>query len=129
MFSNIKTSKANKEVVTRLTNKLNLGAENLIARIALTHSLSLERTLRLEDIRDAGGKEYSFKVLFGDNADYFIALICVHYSLYKSDKDIAKYVKMHIDDGLELLDRDFNSTLGIDSLLSQIERGLGHLVE
>ena len=116
-------------MVTRLTNKLNLGAENLIARIALTHSLSLERTLRLEDIRDAGGKEYSFKVLFGDNADYFIALICVHYSLYKSDKDIAKYVKMHIDDGLELLDRDFNSTLGIDSLLSQIERGLGHLVE
>jgi DNA sulfur modification protein DndE len=129
MFSNIKTSKANKEIVTKLTNKLNLGAENLIARIALTHSISQERILRLEDIKDAGGKEYSFKVLFGDNAEYYIALICVHYNLYKSDKDIPKYIKMHIDDGLELLDNDFTSTLGLDSLVSNIDRGLQYLAD
>ncbi len=129
MFSNIKTSKANKEVVTKLTNKLNLGAENLIARIALTHSISQDRVLRLEEIKDSGGKEYSFKVLFGDNAEFYVALVCVHYNLYKSDKDIARYIKMHIDDGLQLLDTDFTSTLGLDSLVSNIDRGLQYLVD
>jgi len=129
MFSNIKTSKANKDIVTKLTSKLNLGAENLIARIALTHSISQERILQLEDIQDSGGKEYSFKVLFGDNAEYYIALICVHYNLYKSDKDIPRYIKMHIDDGLQLLDNDFTNTLGLDSLLGNIDRGLQYLAE
>ena len=42
MFSHIKTSKENKEVVTQLTNKLSLGAENVIARIAIAHSLAQE---------------------------------------------------------------------------------------
>ncbi|WCT13471.1 DndE family protein [Mucilaginibacter jinjuensis] len=124
MFSNIKTSKSNKELVSRLTSKLNLGTENLIARISMAHSLGLDRRLELANIADAGGKEYSFKVLFGDNYDYYIALICVHYNLYKTDKDIPRYVKMHIDDGLELLDKEFSTTLGIDSLVSIIDKGL-----
>lgn len=124
MFANIKTAKANKELVTKLTNKLNLGAENIIARIALTHSIALDRKMDLNYIKDSGGKEYSHKVLFGENADYYIALICVHYNLYKTDKDLPKYVKMHIDDGLELLENDFTNTLGIDSLISSIDRGL-----
>ena len=64
MFSHIKTSKENKEVVTLLTNKLNLGAENAIARIALTYSLSLGEKLNIKDIQNSSGKEYSSKVLF-----------------------------------------------------------------
>lgn len=128
MFASIKTSKANKDVVTRLTNKLNLGTENLIARIALTHSISMERIMDLSKIQDSGGKEYSYKVLFGDNSEYYIALICVHYNLYKSDKDIAKYVKMHIDDGLQSLDNEFVSTLGIDSLINSIDKGLQAII-
>ena len=52
MFSHIKTSKENKEVVTLLTNKLNLGAENAIARIALTYSLSLGEKLNIRDIQN-----------------------------------------------------------------------------
>ena len=124
MFSNIKTYKSNKELVSRLTSKLNLGTENLIARIAMAQSLALDRHLELANVADSGGKEYSFKVLFGDNYDYYIALICVHYNLYKTDKDIPRYVKMHIDDGLELLDNELNNTLGIDSLISIIDKGL-----
>ena len=34
MFNQISTSKENKEIVTLLTRKLNLGTENIIARIA-----------------------------------------------------------------------------------------------
>ena len=40
MFTSIRTSKANKEIVTELSRKFNLGAENTVARIALAYSLS-----------------------------------------------------------------------------------------
>ena len=46
MFTSIKTSKINKDIVTDLSRKFNLGAENIIARIALTYSLSKARKLR-----------------------------------------------------------------------------------
>ena len=78
MFSHIKTSKENKEVVTLLTNKLNLGAENVIARIALAYSLSLGEKLNIVDIQNSSGKEYSTKVLFGENIDYYVGMTCLH---------------------------------------------------
>ncbi len=64
MFTSIKTSKANREIVTDLSRKFNLGAENIIARIALTYSLSQDRKLSLVNIADSQGKEYSKNVLF-----------------------------------------------------------------
>lgn len=64
MFTSIKTSKANKDIVTELSRKFNLGAENIIARIAFTYSLSKDRLLSLSDIADSQGKEYSKHVLF-----------------------------------------------------------------
>ncbi len=109
MFTQIKTSKANKEIVTELSRKFNLGAENTIARIAMVYSLSLGRRLSLADISDSQGKEYSKSVLFGHNYPFYIGLICVHYNIYKTDKDIPKYIKMHIDDGLSIMDN--NSSL------------------
>lgn len=131
MFSSIKTSKANKDVVSRLTNKLSLGAENTIARLALAYSLSKDRRLDPKNIADAQGKEYSTKVLFGDQLDYYIAMVCVHYNIYSHDKDLAKYVKMHVDDGLELInaevERQKNIT-GYEFLINAVEKGLKHLV-
>ncbi|WP_129715547.1 DndE family protein [Pedobacter sp. SYP-B3415] len=127
MFSNIKTSKANKDIVSSLTNKLNLGAENIIARLALAYSINLDRKMELANIQDSGGKEYSAKVLFGDYTDYYIALVCVHYQVYKTDKDISRYIKMHIDDGLELLNKEFAgniSTTGFDFIATKIDQGL-----
>jgi len=103
MFSHIKTSKENKEVVTQLTNKLNLGAENVIARIALVYSLAQEEKLDLNDLKDSGGKEYSKNVLFGENMEAYSGMICVKYNLHHSDNDIPKYIKMHLDHGLYLL--------------------------
>ncbi len=35
MFTSIKTSKINKDIVTDLSRKFNLGAENIIARIQI----------------------------------------------------------------------------------------------
>lgn len=131
MFSSIKTSKANKDIVSRLTNKLNLGTENVIARLALTYSLSKDQCMDLKNIADAQGKEYSTKVLFGEQVDYYIAMVCVHYNIYSHDKDLAKYVKMHVDDGLELInaevERQKNIT-GYEFLINAVEKGLKHFV-
>lgn len=130
MFNSIKTSRANKLVVTELSRKFNLGAENVIARIALAYSLVQDRLLSLSDIADSQGKEYSKNVLFGSNLPYYIGLICVKYGLYKTDKDIPKYVKLHIDDGLQLLNKELrnNPNLnGYDYLIDKIETGLNTL--
>jgi DNA sulfur modification protein DndE len=126
MFTAIKTSKKNKEVVTVLTNKLGLGAENVIARIAFAYSIAKNRKMDLTEIEDAQGKEYSSKVLFGDNSDIYLAMVCVHYNLYKSDKDIGRYIKMHVDDGLELIHQDFlkKDMSGTDFIINKIEKGL-----
>ena len=127
MFTSIKTSKINKDIVTDLSRKFNLGAENIIARIALTYSLSKDRKLSLSDIADSQGKEYSKNVLVGSNLPYYIGLICVKYGLYKTDKDIPKYIKLHIDDGLQLMNkelRDNPNLNGYDYLIDKITYGL-----
>lgn len=126
-----KTSRANKDIVTDLSRKFNLGAENIIARIALTYSLSKDRLLSLTDIADSQGKEYSKNVLFGNNLPYYIGLICVKYGLYKTDKDIPKYIKLHIDDGLQLMNKELqdNPNLnGYDYLIDKITNGLENII-
>lgn len=130
MFTQIKTSKENKEVVALLTRKLGLGTENVIARIAYTYSLSQDIKLNLNDIKDAGGKEYSKSVLFGDYYDMYLGLLCVHYGLYKTDKDIGRYIKMHVDDGLQLLNEEVNQRSNIDGfdfLTEKINLGLNDI--
>lgn len=114
MFTQIKTSKENKEVVSILTRKLGLGTENIIARIAYTYSLSKGTKLDLNNIENSMGKEYNKSVLFGDYADIYVAMVCTHYNLYKTDKDIAKYIKMHVDEGLQLLNDEVNERSNID---------------
>lgn len=130
MFTQIKTSRRNREVVTELSRKFNLGAENMIARIALVYSLSLGRRLSLSEIEDSQGKEYSKSVLFGNNYPFYVGLICVHYGVYKTDKDIPKYIKMHIDDGLQIMNdelRDNPNLNGLDYLIDKIEKGLSSI--
>jgi len=130
MFTHIKTSKENRELVSKLTRKLNLGTENIIARIAYSYSLSQERFLNLTDIKNSQGKEYSKAVLFGNNLPYYISLVCIHYGLYKTDKDIPKYIKMHVDDGLKLINKELeeNPNLdGFDFVVEKIEQGLHNI--
>lgn len=127
MFTHIKTSKRNREIVADLTRKLNLGPENVIARIAYTYSISKNNKLELKSIQDSGGKEYRSTVLFGHNLPYYVGLICAHYNLYKTDKDIPRYIKMHVDDGLVLLNEEMgdNPNLnGFDFLVKKIDEGL-----
>lgn len=131
MFTHIRTSKENKEVVSQLTRKLNLGTENYISRIALTYSLSKDRILDIKDIQNSSGKEYSKSVLFGDYVDYYVGMVALHYGIHISDKDLGKYVKLHIDDGLQLLNEELNQRSNIDGfdfLVEKIESGLEVLI-
>ena len=131
MFTHIKTSGNNREVVSFLSRKLNLGTENIIARIALIYSLSKEKKMNISKIKDSKGKEYSKSVLFGNKLPFYISLICVHYGIYKTDKDIPKYIKMHIDDGLELINSELqdNPNLnGFEYIIDKIENGLTKII-
>lgn len=133
MLINIRTSEANKVVVQELTRKLNLGTENVVSRIAFSYSLSRNIKLSLEnDLFDSKGKEYKDDILFGKYREYYIALVCQHYGLYKTDKDIGKYIKMHIDHGLSLINKIFENSknyTGLDFLLESIEDGIEKLEE
>lgn len=114
MFTQIKTNSENKQTVAQLTKRLNLGTENIIARIALSYSLSKNAHLNLNDLSDSKGKEYSRAVLFGDYDDLYLGLVCTHYGIYKTDKDLGKYIKLHIDHGLQLISQELEKANNID---------------
>ena len=130
MFTTIKTSIENKFIVTDLTRKLNLGPENIIARLAFSFSIATKIKFNVAEIKDSKGKEYSKGVLFGSNLPFYVSLICINYSIYKSDQNIPKYIKMHIDHGLELINNELiqnPSLTGFDFLIEKIDSGLSYI--
>jgi DNA sulfur modification protein DndE len=127
MFSQIKTSSRNREIVVELTRKFNLGAENIIARIALAYSLQSGEKFSPLDVKDSGGKEYSKNVLFGNYYPIYEALICTHYQINSNDKDLPRYFKIHLDDGLQRIYNDVTDNpnlVGYDYLFDKIQGGL-----
>lgn len=136
MQINIKTSEHNQEVVRKLTAKLPSGTkENVIARIALTYSLQSGKKFSSSEFNayDSKGKEYKDHILFDAKyRDLYIALICQHYGIYKTDENIPKYVKLHIDHGLDLMNKVFNNSNNytiIDFLIDNLENGISHLTQ
>lgn len=117
----LRTAKENREIVANLTRKLNLGSENHIARIAFAYSISREK-LNLLEIKNSSGKEYSKSVFFGDNYELYTGLVSVKYNLHSSDRDIPRYIKMHVDDGLDQLNEFFvkNKNFEIFNLLKNV---------
>ncbi|MCP4458033.1 MAG: DndE family protein [Cytophagales bacterium] len=131
MQFNIKTSNANKQVVTELTNKLSFAAENVISRIAFAYSIAQNSKLDLtSDYHDAKGKEYKDDVLFGRYKDYYVALVCQHYKIHKTDSNVGKYLKIHIDDGLNRINKIFEDNphyTAFDFLSAELEGGIESL--
>ena len=130
MIGQIKTSIENKERVTRLTRKFGLGAENIIARIAIAYSLKQGGHFDPTKVKDSGGKEYSRNVLFGNLFPLYLSMICEHYQIKSTDKDLPRYFKLHLDDGLELIDKDVKDNpnlVGFDYLFDKIYEGLSEI--
>lgn len=130
MFSQIRTSSRNREIVVELTHKFNLGAENIIARIAIGYSLQSGEKFSPFAVKDSGGKEYSKSVLFGNYYFIYESLICTHYQINCNDKDLPRYFKIHLDDGLQRIYDDVKDNpnlVGYDYLFDKIECGLRKL--
>ena len=130
MIGQIKTSTENKERVTRLTRKFGLGAENIIARTAIAYSLKQGEHFDPTKVKDSGGKEYSRNVLFGNLFPLYLSMICEHYQIKSTDKDLPRYFKLHLDDGLELIDKDVKDNpnlVGFDYLFDKIHEGLSEI--
>ncbi len=130
MFSSIKTSVLNREIVGDLTRKFNLGAENVIARIAIAYSLKSGVKFLPTEVKDSGGKEYSRNVLLGSYDFLYIALMCTYYNITENDKDLPRYFKMHLDDGLERIAKDVKKNpnlVGFDYIFDKIQEGLSEL--
>jgi len=130
MFSSIKTAKANREIIAELTKKLGFGSENVIARLAMAYSLSNDPELDLSQQEDAQGKEYTRKILLGDYDAFYIALVCQKYNIYKTDQDISRYIKLHLDKGLESIHQEITANKnkdGISFLVEKVEESLPEL--
>jgi DNA sulfur modification protein DndE len=133
MLINLKTSEANKVINQELARKMNLGSDNHVARIAFAYSISKDIILNLEtDLRDSKGKEYKDEILFGKYRSYYISIVSQHYNLHSADPNIGKYIKMHIDNGLELMQKLFENNknyTGLDFLIENIEKGISGMDE
>ena len=130
MIGQIKTSTENRERVASLTRKFGLGAENIIARIAIAYSLKQGNHFDPTKVKDSGGKEYSRNVLFGNLFPLYLSMICEHYQIKSTDKDLPRYFKLHLDDGLELIDKDVKDNpnlVGFDYLFDKIHEGLSEI--
>ncbi len=130
MFTQIKTSAKNKEAVTILTRKFGLGAENVIARIAITYSLQSGTKFSPLDIKDSGGK---------NTQRMFFSAVCIQFMQQSCANIIASECQIkicldilssHLDDGLELIMRDVKDNpnlIGFDYLFDKIELGLNEI--
>ena len=133
LIINISTSEKNKEVVQQLTRKLPNGTkENVIARIALGYSLQSGKKFTEQEFGkegyDSKGKEYKDHILFdAKHRDFYVALVAQYYGIYKSDEKIVKYIKHHIDHGLQLMAIIFegnNNYTFIDFLTEHLDKGI-----
>lgn len=127
MFKQIKTSGANRQVVTDLTRKLGLGAENIVARLAIAYSLGHRQKFSPTEILDSSGKEYSANVLFGSNEKIYLAMLCTLYGITEKDKNIPRLFKAHLDDGLRLINKELKDNpniSGFEYLIDKINEGL-----
>lgn len=109
MTINVKTSESSHKLLRVYSQKLKLPSENIIARIALGYSISKGKQLDLSEIKDSKGKEYKEDTFFGKNKTHYVALVCQLYNIHRTDLNIPKLIKMHVDDGFDLMDKFFES--------------------
>ncbi len=129
-FTHIRTSEKNHPRVVELTRKFGFGAENVAARVALATSLASGKRMDLSKLQNSAGKQYRTTVLFGKHMETYVSMVAVKYGLHRTNKDVPKLIKMHIDDGIEQwhalqLEKPGNDLAEL--LLTTIEGGLAKL--
>lgn len=126
-FTHIRTSEKNHAKVVELTRKYGFGAENVAARVALATSLASGKRMDLDEIQNSAGKQYRTTVLFGKHTETYVSMVAVKYGLQRTNKDVPKLIKMHIDDGIEQMHKvliDGSNLEPFEHLASHIDRGV-----
>ncbi len=113
----IRISKRNSEVIDQLTSLYNFKYDGIIARIAFSLSLQLNKKFDILDeiqISSDGKDLRDANALFGVSADdksYYViykAMLDQHYSTILTEDDFVKLFKRHLDFGLEKIHADIN---------------------
>lgn len=126
-FTHIRTSEKNHAKVVELTRKFGFGAENVAARVALATSLASGKRMDLNEIQNSAGKQYRTTILFGKHTETYVSMVAVKYGLHRTNKDVPRLIKMHIDDGIEQLHSRHLSQQSSDpseALMSAVGQGL-----
>lgn len=130
---NISVSEASEKRLIKLKQTFSVQSYNVVARIAFAYSLSKNRKYSVEQQKDSKGKtELKDPIIFGGDSSeskriFYVAMICQYYMITKDDANLSKYVKFHIDDGLELIEKFFDSNpnhSGFDFLIDVVDRGI-----
>ena len=139
----IRISKKNSEVIDHLTTLYNFKFDGIIARVAFTLSLQLNKKFDIneESHISSDGKDWrDERALFGistDEKSYYViykAMLDQHYSKNLTEDDFAKLFKQHLDFGLEKIQNDLegkNITGGfhIAYLMKLVKNGLELITE
>jgi DNA sulfur modification protein DndE len=103
MSYTIRTAEEFKIPITSQSRAWDLGAENVLARMAFTASLELTEAINLNELRDTKGKEYNAKILFGDYRATYEAMLCLREGITPAHPDFKRFVKAHVDRGLAFI--------------------------
>jgi DNA sulfur modification protein DndE len=139
----IRISKRNAELVDYLTNLFSFKFDGIIARIAFTYSLQLNRRFDVNEDFQIGsdGKDWrDDRALFGSSSDeksYFViykALLDQHYRMICTEDEFVKLFKRHLDFGLEKIYKDIEgksitSGYHITYLMKLVKNGLSLISE
>jgi len=134
----IRISKRNSEIIDHLTSLYNFKFDGIIARIAFTYSLQLNKKFNiLEDVQvGSDGKDWrDERALFGNSADeksYYViykALLDQHYNKNLTEEEFIKLFKRQLDFGLEKIyqdieDKNITSGSHISHLMKLVKNGL-----
>jgi DNA sulfur modification protein DndE len=103
MNYSIKTAERFKLPIAVQSRTWDLGPENVIARMAFSLSLEMPDPIDINNLEDTKGKEYPVKVLFGELQSVYEGMLCLREEISNTHPDFKRFVKGHVDRGLELL--------------------------
>lgn len=134
----IKISKQNDEIIDRLKSLYKFDSEAIIPRIAFAYSMQTNKRFDLfsNSVISSDGREFrDDKGLFGNiiegrsNYPIFKAILEQHYQKSLFEEEFSKLFKLHLDHGLNKLDKelstgDFTNGFHINFLMKLIKNGL-----
>lgn len=134
----IRISKQNDEVIDRLKFLYKFNSEGIVPRIAFAYSLQTGKKfdLNVDVVPSSDGREFrDERVIFGNviddrsNFPIYKAILDQHYQKSLFEDDFSKLFKLHLDHGLNKLEKelsksDYTSGTHISHLMKLIKNGL-----